>query len=160
MTMQASTSISFRFSALSPADEERRPELCKTFESPLRDHRSARQLLQRFRCHLRRTASEARREGTPDRSGRDADTQTTLLPGILNHKHQQPHLVTIEYHDSIAVSGQGTSRRFSPRGCINLQGHQAVNHRPAVRRSWRRTTHADTASLGRVVRIEITEDSR
>ena len=26
-------------------------------------------------------------------------TQTTRLPGFLNHKHQQPHLVTIEYRD-------------------------------------------------------------
>jgi DNA primase RepB-like protein len=34
-------------------------------------------------------------------------TQTTRLPGFLNHKHQQPHLVTIEYHD--------VDRRFGPQ---------------------------------------------
>ena len=33
-------------------------------------------------------------------------TQTTRLPGFLNHKHQQPNLVTIEYHD--------VDRRFGP----------------------------------------------
>ncbi len=33
-------------------------------------------------------------------------TQTTRLPGFLNHKHQQPHLVTIEYRD--------VYRRFGP----------------------------------------------
>jgi len=33
-------------------------------------------------------------------------TQTTRLPGFLNHKHQQPHLVTIDYRD--------VDRRFGP----------------------------------------------
>jgi hypothetical protein len=33
-------------------------------------------------------------------------TQTTRLPGFLNHKHQLPHLVTIDYHD--------LDRRFGP----------------------------------------------
>jgi RepB DNA-primase N-terminal domain len=33
-------------------------------------------------------------------------TQTTRLPGFLNHKHEQPHLITIEYHD--------VDRRFGP----------------------------------------------
>jgi hypothetical protein len=33
-------------------------------------------------------------------------TQTTSLPGFLNYKHQQPHLVTIEYRD--------VDRRFAP----------------------------------------------
>jgi hypothetical protein len=34
-------------------------------------------------------------------------TQNTRLPGFFNHKHQQPHLVTIEYRDVV--------RRFGPR---------------------------------------------
>lgn len=33
-------------------------------------------------------------------------TQTTRLPGFLNHKHQRPHLVTIQYCD--------VDRRFGP----------------------------------------------
>jgi hypothetical protein len=43
---------------------------------------------------------------------------------------------------------------------IDLHGHRAAGHRPAVRRPWRPTTHADTAWVGRLVEIEITEDSR
>ena len=43
-----------------------------------------------------------------------------------------------------------------PRGriLIDLHGHRAAGHRPAVRRSRRRTTHADTAWVGRLASME------
>ena len=59
-------------------------------------------------------------------------------------------------------SGCHPRRVQPPRGriLIDLHGHRAAGHRPAVRGSWRPTTHADTAWVGRLVRFEITEDSR
>jgi hypothetical protein len=40
-------------------------------------------------------------------------TQNTRLPGFFNHKHQQPHLVTIEYRDVV--------RRFNPGDFPNVR---------------------------------------
>jgi hypothetical protein len=64
-------------------------------------------------------------------------TQTTRLPVFLNHKHQQPHLVTIEYRD--------VDRRFGPQDFQDVPNSspQALNFR-------RREAHAD--DLGTVER--------
>ena len=48
-------------------------------------------------------------------------TQTTRLPGFLNHKHQQPHLVTIEYRD--------VDRRFGPADFPTVR---ATSRQPVV----------------------------
>ena len=53
-------------------------------------------------------------------------------------------------------SGRHPRRVQPPRGriLIDLHGHRAAGHRPAVRRPWRTTTHADTAWVDRLVSIE------
>jgi hypothetical protein len=54
-------------------------------------------------------------------------TQTTRLPGFLNHKHPEPHLVTIEYHD--------IDRRFGPQDfpAVRATPPRLVVHRQGVR---------------------------
>jgi hypothetical protein len=49
-------------------------------------------------------------------------TQTTRLPGFLNHKRKQPHLVTVEYHD--------VDRRFGPE---DFPAARATSLEPFVR---------------------------
>ena len=54
-------------------------------------------------------------------------TQTTRLPGFLNHKHPEPHLVTIEYHD--------IDTRFGPEDfpAVRASPPRLVVHRQGVR---------------------------
>ena len=54
-------------------------------------------------------------------------TQTTRLPGFLNHKHSEPHLVTIEYHD--------IDRRFGPEDfpAVRATPPRPVVHRQGIR---------------------------
>jgi hypothetical protein len=61
-------------------------------------------------------------------------TQTTRLPGFFNHKHQHPHLVTIEYRD--------VDRRFGPDDFPTVR---ATSLQPFVRP---RETHAVDVGVG------------
>jgi hypothetical protein len=64
-------------------------------------------------------------------------TQMTRLPGFLNHKHQQPHLVTIEYRD--------VDRRFVPQ---DFPAVRATPPQPPIGRPRR----ADACERGAVER--------
>ena len=59
-------------------------------------------------------------------------------------------------HRARGDSGRHPRSVQPPRGriLIDLHGHRAAGHRPAVRRSRRPTTHADTAWVDRLVSIE------
>jgi RepB DNA-primase from phage plasmid len=57
-------------------------------------------------------------------------TQNTRLPGFFNHKHQQPHLVTIEYRHVIRRFGPGdfpVVRHLSPEPLFRRREVQAGN---------------------------------
>ena len=64
-------------------------------------------------------------------------TQNTRLPGFFNHKHDQPHLVTIAYRDLV--------RRFGPRDFPDVRNPSPQP--PAFRR-----TEARARYLGKVER--------